>query len=93
MRPEYRARVDSEDGTPPSVEQLISVAELPNPDHKAYWSHWTSDFDYVYMLFTDPDYENPDPARLTAIYAGERFVLYRINPGKLADVSEPAPLD
>jgi hypothetical protein len=93
MRPEYRARVDSEDGTPPSVEQLINVAELPDPDHKTYWSHWTSDFDYVYMLFTDPDYENPDPARLTAIYAGERFVLYRINPGKLADVSEPAPLD
>jgi hypothetical protein len=93
MRPEYRARVDSEDGTPPSVEQLMKVAEAPDPDHKAYWSRWTSDFDYVYMLFTDPDFENPDPARLTAIYAGERFVLYQINPPKLADAGEPALLD
>src|SRR3954468_19619629 len=93
MRPEYRARVDSEDGTPPSVEQLMKAAEAPDPDHKAYWSRWTSDFDYVYMLFTDPDFENPDPARLTAIYAGERFVLYQTNPPKLADAGEPLPLD
>jgi hypothetical protein len=93
MRPEYRARVDSEDGTPPSVEQLMKAAEAPDPDHKAYWSRWTSDFDYVYMLFTDPDFENPDPARLTAIYAGERFVLYQIHPPKLADAGEPALLD
>jgi hypothetical protein len=93
MRPEYRARVDSEDGTPPSVEQLMKAAEAPDPDHKTYWSRWTSDFDYVYMLFTDPDFENPDPARLTAIYAGERFVLYQINPPKLADAGEPTALD
>ncbi|HMH63406.1 MAG TPA: hypothetical protein VK561_19280, partial [Bradyrhizobium sp.] len=45
-----------------------------------YWRRWTSDYDYLYVLFTDPDYENPDPARLTPIYAGERFMLYRINP-------------
>jgi len=41
------------------------------------------------VLFTDADYENPDPARLTPIYAGERFMLYRINP-QVADVAEPA---
>jgi hypothetical protein len=93
MRPEYRARVDSEDGTPPSIEQLMKAAELPDPDHKTYWSRWTSEFDYIYLLFTDADFENPDPVRLTAIYAGERFVLYRINPSKLADSSEPAVLD
>ena len=93
MRPEYRARVDSADGTPPSIEQLIKAAEQPDPDHKAYWSRWTSDFDYVYLLFTDPDYENPDPARLTALYAGERFVLYRVNPPKLADAGESVSLD
>src|SRR5215212_4349561 len=93
MRPEYRGRVDSADGTPPSLEQLMKVAETPDPNHKAYWSRWTSDFDYIYMLFTDPDFENPDPARLTAIYAGERFVLYQINPPKLADASEPTALD
>jgi len=93
MRPEYRARVDSADGTPPSVEQLMKAAELADPDHKTYWSRWTSEFDYVYMLFTDPDFENPDPVRLAAIYAGERFVLYRITPPKLADAGEPVLLD
>jgi len=41
------------------------------------------------VLFTDADYENPDPGRLTPIYAGERFMLYRINP-QVADVAEPA---
>ena len=54
-----------------------------------YWRRWTSDYDYLYVLFTDADYENPDPARLTPIYAGERFMLYRINP-QVADVAEPA---
>jgi hypothetical protein len=93
MRPEYRTRVDSEDGTPPSVHQLLQVAEQPSPDHKSYWARWTSDFDYVYVLFTDTDFENPDPAHLTAIYAGDRFVLYRINPPHLADAGDVQPAD
>jgi hypothetical protein len=93
MRPEYRARVDSDDGTPPSIQQLLQAAEQPNPEHKNYWSRWTSDFDYVYVLFTEGDFENPDPARLTALYAGDRFVLYRINPPQLAAAGEAEALD
>jgi hypothetical protein len=93
VRPDYRARVDTEDGTPPNLGQLVEQAEHPNAEVTSYWSHWTSDYDYVYAVFTDPDFVNPDPAHLTAIYAGDRFVLYRINPSKLADAGEAASQD
>jgi hypothetical protein len=93
VRPEYRARVDSDDGTPPNIAQLLQVADHPDGNRSNYWSRWTSDFDYVYAIFTEPDYENPDPIRLTAIYAGERFVLYRINRSKLADAGDAASQD
>ena len=87
VRDDYRARVDTMDGTPPSVQQLLNVAEEPNTPTAGYWGQWGSDYDYVYVLFTDVNYQNPDPGRLTAIYAGERFVLYRIHP-QVADAGE-----
>jgi hypothetical protein len=93
VRPEYRARVDTDDGTPPNIRKLIETADHPDTNQDFYWSHWTSDYDYLYAVFTDTDFENPDPARLTAIYAGERFVLYRINRPKLADAGEAAAQD
>jgi hypothetical protein len=82
VREPYRDRVDRLDGTPPSVAQLMQVAEEgPQQDGgDNYWNKWTTDYDYVYVLFTQPDYENPDPSRLTALYTGERFALFRINP-------------
>ena len=46
-----------------------------------YWSRWTADYDYLYVLFTSPGYENPDPLRLIPVYAGDRFVLYQIRNG------------
>jgi hypothetical protein len=81
VREPYRGRVDREDGTPPSVAQLLQVAEEgPQEGNRGYWSRWTTDYDYVYVLFTDPSYENPDPSRLTTLYTGDRFALFRINP-------------
>jgi hypothetical protein len=83
VREPYRGRVDRIDGTPPSVAQLLQVAEEgPQQDGADnYWNKWTTDYDYVYVLFTDSSgYENPDPTRLTALYTGERFALFRINP-------------
>jgi hypothetical protein len=77
VREDYRGRVDTEDGTPPSVSQLLQAAEQPGGS--SYWGRWTADFDYLYVLFTDADYTNPDPTRLTPIYAGTRFILYQIN--------------
>ena len=85
VRRDYRDRVDTEDGTPPSVRQLLSHTEpMDWDDDPPYWSHWTSDYDYLYILFTDRDYANPDPTRLTPVFAGYRFVLYQISGTQLA---------
>jgi hypothetical protein len=90
VREPYRGRVDREDGTPPSVAQLLQVAEEgPQEGNQGYWNKWTSDYDYVYVLFTDAGYENPDPTRLITVYTGDRFALFRIIPSetgpKIAD--------
>jgi hypothetical protein len=85
VREDYRARVDTVDGTPPTINQLLQVAGEADAVQTNYWGRWTSDYDYVYVLFTDPNYQNPDPERLTAIYAGDRFTLYRIDGRHVAD--------
>jgi hypothetical protein len=74
----YRDRVDTQDGTPPVVGKLVRVVDHEDTNPDDYWRHWTTDYDYLYVLFTDSDFENPDPTRLTEIFAGDRFVLYRI---------------
>lgn len=89
VRNAYRSRVDTEDGTPPSVNQLQLVAEQPDAASANYWGRWSSEYDYLYVLFTDPDYENPDPQRLSPMFVGDRFVLYRINASQIADVQRP----
>jgi hypothetical protein len=92
VRPYNRNRVDTEDGTPPSMKQLLKTALQTEGDEPPYWSHWSRDYDYVYVLFTDEDYANPDPLRLEPLYAGERFVLYRINGPQMAGAPEvPSP--
>jgi hypothetical protein len=85
VRRDYRDRVDTEDGTPPSIRQLLSHTEpMDWDDDPPYWSQWTTDYDYLYILFTDRGYANPDPTRLTPVFAGNRFVLYQINGTQLA---------
>jgi hypothetical protein len=87
VRDDYRRQVDTEDGTPPTVKQLLKPTEAWDDDDDAepgYWSRWADDFNYLYVLFTRPDYENPDPARLTPMYASDRFVLYRIGETQMA---------
>ncbi|HEY6992114.1 MAG TPA: hypothetical protein VH397_00240 [Xanthobacteraceae bacterium] len=88
VRSYYRDRVDTEDGTPPSVKQLLQVASQTDGDEPPYWSRWSRDYDYLYVLFTDPDYANPDPLRLEPLYVGNRFVLYRINRPQMAHAVE-----
>ncbi len=79
VTPKYRDRVDTEDGDPPTVSQLIAAA---NQDRgaasEAYWSHWTEQFDYVYILYTDGT-ANPAPDLLNRVYDGPRFQLYKVN--------------
>ncbi len=79
VRPEWRNLVDQEDGTPPTIAQLIVEAERPDPDSRQYWREWPSRFDYLYVLFTGDETQNPDPTRLTLVVDGDRFQLYRIN--------------
>jgi hypothetical protein len=79
VRPDYRDQVDTEDGTPPSVEQLLVAASRKDYDTTAYWQDWQNRFDFVYVLFTDDEATNPAPDLMTLIYDGERFQLYRIN--------------
>lgn len=77
VRPEYRDFADLRDGTPPSTPQLILAAEHPLPDMPAFWLNWTK-FDYIYILFTEDEAPNPDPARLRLVTDGDRFQLYRV---------------
>jgi hypothetical protein len=77
VRPEYRDYADLRDGTPPAVAQLIVAADHPLPWMPAFWLNWTK-FDYLYILFTEDEAPNPDPARLKLVDDGDRFQLYRI---------------
>jgi hypothetical protein len=89
VRPDYRDRVDVQDGSPPTMDNLVRVADS-DADANAddYWRRWTADYDYLYVLFTDRHYENPDPARLTPVFSGEKFVLYRIEHSQVADAGK-----
>jgi hypothetical protein len=85
-RPEYRARVDTVDGTPPMINDLVRLARNEEARSENYWRRWTADYDYLYVLFVDSNYENPDPEHLTTLFTGHRFVLYRIDGSQIADV-------
>jgi hypothetical protein len=89
VRADYRDRVDTQDGSPPMINNLVNVTDYSDARPEGYWGRWTSDYDYLYVLFTDSSYENPDPTRLTPIFAGERFVLYRIEHSLVADAGKP----
>jgi hypothetical protein len=84
-RPEYRARVDSVDGSPPMINELVRLARNQDAQSPRYWRRWTADYDYLYVLFVDANFENPDPEHLTTLFTGERFVLYRIDGSQIAD--------
>ncbi len=77
VRPEYQDYADTQDGTPPSVAQMLVATSNPLPDMPRYWLNWPR-FDYVYILFTDEGAPNPDPSRLKLVEDGDRFQLYRV---------------
>ena len=87
VRPAYTDRVDTEDGSPPSVEQLVVAREHPEEVSDKYWQKWQETFDYVYVLFADEDTVNPLPDLLKLVYEGDRFQLYRI--AKPSDAANP----
>ena len=87
----YRDRVDTEDGTPPMIGNLVQVADREDTNVSAYWRRWTTDYDYLYVLFTKPDFQNPDPTYLSEMFAGDRFILYRVEHSQLTAASKPIP--
>jgi hypothetical protein len=78
VRPKYRDQVDTEDGIPPSEEQLLVAATRKDYEADAYWQDWQNRFDYVYLLFTEDEASNPAPELMTLVYDGGRFQLYRV---------------
>jgi hypothetical protein len=83
VKPAYDDYVDRNDGTPPSITQLLVAANKPLPGTPAFWLNWTK-FDYLYVLFTEDEAPNPDPARLKLVADGDRFQLYKILNPQLA---------
>jgi hypothetical protein len=81
------------DGTPPMINELVQLASTEGSDSENYWKRWTADYDYLYVLFVDGNFQNPDPAHLTTLFTGDRFVLYRIESSQIADVSRTAKVD
>ncbi|HML12908.1 MAG TPA: hypothetical protein VK456_06350 [Xanthobacteraceae bacterium] len=89
VRHDYVDRVDTEDGSPPSIEQLVVAREHPEEVEDKYWQKWQDNFDYVYVLFADEDTVNPLPDLLKLVYEGDRFQLYRISkPADAANTRE-----
>ncbi len=87
VKPKYEDFADTHDGTPPSTAQLIVAAEHPLPNTPKFWLNWTQ-FDYLYVLFTEDEAPNPYPSRLRLVADGDRFQLYKIlKPGEAAGPS------
>jgi hypothetical protein len=78
VRPAFRGQVDTQDGTPPTIEQVIVAADKHIDDSSTYWHGWENRFDYLYVLFTDDDAPNPAPDRLRLVHDGGRFQLYKV---------------
>jgi len=78
VRQPYRSQVDTEDGVPPTIDQIVLSAAKHEDDGKVFWHGWENRFDYVYVLFTDEETENPAPDHLKLIHDGSRFQLYKV---------------
>jgi hypothetical protein len=90
-RPEYQDIVDTEDGVPPSVGQLVLAGkQSTGVDETDYWRNWRITLDYLYVLLTDDNAPNPDPQHLTLMYEGDQFQLLRPNLEFAHEVAIPA---
>jgi hypothetical protein len=78
IAPDKRALVDSEDGDPPSVSQMLAASDGPVPGKRRYWDRWPQRYDYVYVLYSRRGDDSPDPETLKLRYEGEAFQLYQV---------------
>ena len=80
VRPAFHDRVDTVDGEPPHVSQLVATNYVREDDapRQHFWDEWTSEHDFLFVLHTEPGTDNPDPDLLTPMHDGNGFQLYRI---------------
>jgi hypothetical protein len=78
VRAAYRDQVDTKDGIPPTVAELMAATVAAPGRTSPYWQSWQNRFDYLYILFTDDDARNPAPQFLTLVFDGGRFQLYKV---------------
>lgn len=83
VRKAFQAQVDVEDGEPPSISQLIAAAFVREDDapRDHFWDEWTIEDDYVFVLHTEREADNPDPDTLSLVHDGRGFQLYRVKKG------------
>ncbi len=81
VRPAYHAQVDTVDGEPPRVSQLVATNYVRDEgaprDH--FWDEWTNEDDYLFILGSEREADNPDPGVLDLVHDGRGFQIYRIN--------------
>lgn len=78
VTPAFADRVDTRDGTPPHVGQVVASRWIEGGDADAYWKGWEHKHDYLLVLYGAADEANPDPERLFLVHAATGFQLYRI---------------
>jgi hypothetical protein len=93
----FHAQVDTEDGNPPTISQLVASSYVRPDDapRDHFWDNWTDEDDFVYVLYTEREADNPDPTNLDLVHDGRGFQLYKVKkdaPGNaLATPPAPAP--
>ncbi len=80
VRKAYHGQVDTEDGVPPTISQLVAASYVRPDDapRDHFWDNWTEDDDFVYVLYTEREADNPDPTNLDLVHEGHGFQLYKV---------------
>lgn len=80
VQPAFRRQVDTEDGEPPSISQLIATSYVHDEDapREHFWDFWTREDDFVFVLHTERGADNPDEDALELVHDGRGFQIYRV---------------
>jgi hypothetical protein len=79
VKPAFREFAGGWNDDPPDISDVLAET-LPAgspPWARLYWKDWTKHYDYIYLIW-NADAQNPAPDRLTELYRGEDFRLYRV---------------
>lgn len=82
IRRSHAELVDREDGDPPKVGQLLAATDKSTLGGARFWDFWPQHYDYVFVLYTEPQAANPDPDDLDFVAEGRGFQLYRTMGGE-----------